>query len=174
MDHSDRIKLFAVAQLTLNKLQRWRVEPIVVRQPPMYLTLRIYQNRQNRHSPKPRVLKEERSKLAEAQSADKALRPIFAWAEKRECRLYGKPWKPFESWVKHYLLQYGLLSKSIWIGKDEQPIAVIVVPIEMRMTIVQPFHVAYWHCGHTMTWSQLQNDFIGKVATKKFSSRLSC
>jgi hypothetical protein len=41
-------------------------------------------------SSKSRVLKEAQIKLAEAQRADIALRPIYAWVEKRECQLFGK------------------------------------------------------------------------------------
>jgi hypothetical protein len=50
-------------------------------------------------SPKPRVLKEAENKLAEVQRADKALRPIFAWVEKREYGLRGNQRKSIENWV---------------------------------------------------------------------------
>jgi hypothetical protein len=36
-----------------------------------------------------------------------------------------------------------------------------------RLTIMQSFHDASGHCGHTKTWSQLKKRFYGKVATKK-------
>jgi hypothetical protein len=124
MDHVDRVKLFAIGdeEPATNPVQAKEVEPMVLRQKPFVAQPDdIPELAKQAQSPKPRVLKEAQSKLAEAQRADKALRPIFAWVEKRECPLHGKKWKSFENWVKHYLLQDGLLYKSIQIEKDEQP-----------------------------------------------------
>jgi hypothetical protein len=154
MDHADRVKLFAIGEEepAIYPVQAQEVKPMVIRQQPFVAHPDdIPELAKQAQSPKPRVLKEAQSELAEAKRADKALRPIFAWVEKRECPLHGKQRKSFENWVKHYLLQDGLLYKSIQIEKDEQPIAVLV-PTEMRMTIMQSFHDATGHCGHTKTW----------------------
>jgi hypothetical protein len=173
MDHVDRVKLFAIGdeEHAINPVHAQEVEPMVIRQPPFVAHPDdIPELAKQAQSPKPRVLKESQSKLAEAQRADKALRPIFAWVEKRECRLPGKQRKLFESWIKHYLLQDGLLYKRVQIEKDEQPIAVLVVPTEMRMTIMQSFHDASRHCGHTKTWSQLQKRFYWEGCHKEVKS----
>ncbi len=60
--------------------------------------------------------------------------------------------------------------KNIKIENDEQPIAVLVVPTEMRMTILQSFHDASGHCGHTKTWFQLQKRYHLEGYHKKVKS----
>ncbi len=107
MDHVDRVKLFAIGdeEPAINPVQAQEVEPMVIRQQPFVAhSDDIPELAKQAQRPKPRVLKEAQSKLAEAQRADKALRPIFAWVEKRECPLHGKQRKSFGKWVKSIAL----------------------------------------------------------------------